>query len=136
MAKKAERVIIDTNLWISFLIKNDFKKLDEKIRDGKIKLVFSVDLIDEFLKVADRPKFRKYFQKNDVEQLIKLFDSFGEVIEVKSEVLVCRDPKDNFLLSLSKDSHSDYLITGDKALLELLEFEGTKILSMTNYLKK
>ena len=108
MAKKAERVIIDTNLWISFLIKNDFKKLDEKIRDGKIKLVFSVDLIDEFLKVADRPKFRKYFQKNDVEQLIKLFDSFGEVIEVKSEVLVCRDPKDNFLLSLSKDSHSDY----------------------------
>ena len=101
MVKKAEKVIIDTNLWISFLIKNDFKKLDEKIRGGKIKLVFSVDLIDEFLTVADRPKFRKYFQKNDVEQLIKLFDSFGEVIEVKSKVLVCRDPKDNFLLSLS-----------------------------------
>ena len=136
MAKKAERVIIDTNLWISFLIKNDFKKLDERIRDGKIRLLFSVDSIDEFLTVTDRPKFRKYFQKTDVQQLIELFDSFGEIIAVKSEVFICRDPKDNFLLSLSKDSHADYLITGDNALLELLEFEGTRILSIAEYLKK
>ena len=136
MAKKAERIIVDTNLWISFLIKKDFKKLDDNIKEGKVKLVFSVESMDEFLTVTDRPKFRKYFHKTDVEQLIELFDVYGEIIPVKSTVKICRDPKDNFLLSLSKDSQADYLITGDSALLELLEFEGTRILTITDYLKK
>jgi predicted nucleic acid-binding protein len=35
MAKKVERLVVDTNLWISFLIKNDFKELDQKLKKGK-----------------------------------------------------------------------------------------------------
>ena len=63
MAKRVDRIIIDTNLWISFLINKDFKKLDDKIKKGKVRLIFSVELIDEFLTVADRSKFRKFFDK-------------------------------------------------------------------------
>ena len=135
MAKKADRIVIDTNLWISFLISKDFKKLDEQIKKNKVKLIFSIELIDEFLTVADRRKFRKYFQKNDIEQLIELFDVYGEVIRVNSKVDICRDLKDNFLLALSKDSRADYLVTGDSDLLLLKEFEGTRILKMSDYLK-
>ena len=32
MAKKADRTIIDTNLWISFLITKDLKPLDFRIK--------------------------------------------------------------------------------------------------------
>ncbi len=32
MRKKVDKIIVDTNLWISFLIKKDFKKLDERIK--------------------------------------------------------------------------------------------------------
>ena len=63
MAKRVDRIIIDTNLWISFLINKDFKKLDDKIKKGKVRLIFSVELIDEFLTVADRSQFRKFFDK-------------------------------------------------------------------------
>lgn len=136
MAKRVDRIVVDTNLWISFLISRDFKRLDERIRKGKVKLVFSVELIDEFLTVADRPKFRKYFGKTDVEQLIELFDFYGEIIRVNSKVDICRDHKDNFLLSLVKDSKADYLITGDNDLLELKVFEGKRILKMSDYLKR
>ncbi|MEK6781698.1 MAG: putative toxin-antitoxin system toxin component, PIN family [Bacteroidota bacterium] len=136
MAKKADRIIIDTNLWISFLITRDFKKLDEKINKRRIRIFFSLESIDEFLTVADRPKFRRYFSKADIEQLIDIFDVYGEVVEVKSKVEVCRDHKDNFLLSLSRDSQANYLITGDKDLLDLKTFEGTKIIKMSDYLKK
>lgn len=135
MAKKADRIVIDTNLWISFLISKDFKNLDEQIKKKKVKLIFSVELIDEFLTVADRLKFRKYFQKNDIQQLIELFDVYGEVFRVNSKVDICRDLKDNFLLALTKDSQADYLITGDSDLLLLKEFEGTRILKMSDYLK-
>lgn len=136
MPKRADRIVIDTNLWISFLITKDFRKLDEKIKKRKIRIFFSLDSIDEFLTVADRPKFRKYFNKADIEQLIDLFDVYGQVVEVKSKVDLCRDRKDNFLLSLSRDSQANYLITGDKDLLEMETFEGTKIIKMTEYLKK
>ena len=37
------------------------------------------------------------------------------MIQVKSSVDLCRDPKDNFLLSLSIDGSAQFLITGDKA---------------------
>ncbi len=101
-----------------------------------MKAIFSVESIDEFLTVTDRPKFRKYFKKKDAQQLIELFDVYGEMVHVKSSIAICRDPKDNFLLSLSRDSKANYLITGDSDLLALRQFEGTKILTMTEFLKK
>ena len=55
---------------------------------------------------------------------------------MKSNVNLCRDQKDNFLLSLSKDSQANYLITGDKDLLDLKTLENTKIITMSDYLKK
>jgi uncharacterized protein len=134
MAQKAEKLILDTNLWISFLIKKDFKKLDRKIKTGEVKLIFSTDLLEEFITVASRPKFKKYFEKKDVSLLLELFDVYGEIIHVKSKVDICRDPKDNFLLSLSKDSKADYLITADNDLLVIKEFEETKIVTMQGYL--
>lgn len=136
MAKKTDRVIIDTNLWISFLITKDFKTLDNSVKTGKIKIIFSLELIEEFLSIADRPKFKKYFSKEDNEQLIDLFEVYGEVTQVKSKVKLCRDPKDDFLLSLATDSSADYLITGDNDLLDIKRIGKTKIVTMTNYLKK
>lgn len=136
MQRKVDRVVIDTNLWIAFLITKDFRKLDIKIKEGKLKVLFSLELIEELLTVADRPKFKKYFHKTDLIQLIDLFDVYGEVVNVKSMVKTCRDPKDNFLLSLAKDSYADFLITGDNDLLELRKFERTVIIKMNDYLKR
>ena len=136
MPKKTDRIVIDTNLWISFLITKDYKKLDGKIKSGEIKILFSLESMEEFLVVADRPKFRKYFDKEDIEQLIDLFDVYGEIVDVKSNIEICRDAKDNFLLSLSKDGKANFLITGDNDLLELKKFGKTKIIKVSDYLKR
>jgi putative PIN family toxin of toxin-antitoxin system len=134
MPKKADRVIIDTNLWISFLITKDLKTLDARIKTGKIKILFSLELIDEFLSITHRPKLKKYFSKADVEQLIDLFEFYGEVVHVQSHIKLCRDPKDDFLLSLAMDSKADYLITGDNDLLVQKTIGKTKIIKMADYL--
>ena len=57
MPEPKNRVIIDTNIWISFLLANDFHKLDKIIADHKITLVFSEELIEEFIEVTQRRKF-------------------------------------------------------------------------------
>ena len=46
---------------------------------------------------------------------------------VKSKIELCRDSKDDFLLSLAMDSKADYLITGDNDLLDLKTIGKTKI---------
>lgn len=52
MAETKDRVIIDTNLWISFLLTKDFSKLDKLLANHSITLLFSQELLDEFIVVT------------------------------------------------------------------------------------
>jgi len=54
---------------------------------------------------------------------------------VKTKTNVCRDPKDNFLLSLSLDGNADFLLTGDKDLLDLSKFGETYIVTIADFLQ-
>ena len=127
---KSKKVILDTNLWISFLISRDFSFLDDFVESNRLKLVFSKELLHEFMAVAQRPKFKKYFSKSDLLRIINFIDKNGIIIEVKSKTDKCRDPKDNFLLNLAIDSKADYLVTGDNDLLEIKFIEKPKILTI------
>lgn len=128
---KPSRVILDTNLWISYLISSRLIKIDLLLKNGKVSLIFSEESLREFVEVASRPKFRKYFSEDDINELLALFDYYAELVEVTSVVDICRDPKDNFLLALAKDSQADYLVTGDADLLVLEQFETTRIITFS-----
>jgi uncharacterized protein len=134
MRNQKDRVIIDTNLWISFLLTKDLSKFDTIIADLEIILVFSRELIDEIVEVTQRSKFRKYFALDDIESLLLKIRARAIFVNVTSPTTACRDPKDNFLLSLAVDSKATHLITGDKDLLILEKFGRTKILTITEYL--
>jgi len=127
---KNKNVILDTNLWISFLISKDYSFLDNYVLKGKVKLVFSEELFSEFISIAERPKFKKYFSNSDVDKLIQTIDKYGILIKVTSEIKLCRDIKDNFLLNLAIDSNADFLVTGDKDLLEIKNIHKTNILTI------
>ncbi len=135
MQNKVSRIIIDTNLWISFLITNDYTKLDEIIFSRNAILVFSQELLDEFLTVARRPKFRRFFSLADIEDLLETISEYADLVKVKTEIKVCRDPKDNFLLELSIDGNADFLLTGDNDLLELAKIGETVIVTISDFLK-
>lgn len=134
MPKLKDRVIIDTNLWISFLITKNYSRLDKILSEKFVTLLYSQDLIDEFIEVAQRPKFKKYFGTEDLQTLLLSLSSRATFIEVSSVIGVCSDPKDNFLLSLAKDGKASHLLTGDKDLLALKNYGRTKILTIADYL--
>jgi hypothetical protein len=135
MQNKVSRIIIDTNLWISFLITKDFTKLDEIIFSRHGILVFSQELLDEFLEVARRPKFRRFFSASDIEEILETIGEYADFVKVQTKIEVCRDPKDNFLLSLSIDGNANFLLTGDKDLLDLTEFGETTIITISDFLQ-
>ena len=62
--------------------------------------------------------------------------TIGLFINITSEVSLCRDAKDNYLLALAKDSDANFLLTGDKDLLEIAKFENTEIVTYQELLLK
>ena len=135
MTNRKDKLVLDTNIWISFLISHDYSKLDKLIFKHKVTFVFSEELFLEFIDVSRRPKFIKFFTPADNEQLIRALQNHSIFIPVASKVKKSRDSNDDFLLSLSLDAQADYLITGDKDLLVLKSIGETKIVTMTEYLE-
>jgi len=133
---KKLRIILDTNIWISFLITKDYSKLDKLIDKEQIRLIFSTELIDEFIQVTKRPKLNKFFKIEEIEYLIQIFNDYGDLIQVKSKIQKCRDKNDDFLLSLAVDSSADYLVTGDDDLLSIGKIENTEIITIKGLVKK
>ena len=134
MPRRRHRVIIDTNLLISFLINKDYSKLDRILSHKQITLLYSQELIDEFIEVARRPKFKRYFSISNIQELVLQISTRAEFIEVTAKVEMCSDPKDNFLLALAKDGQATHLLTGDKDLLSLKKYSRAELITITEYL--
>lgn len=67
---------------------------------------------------------------------METIDEYAYFVKSKSKIEICRDPKDNFLLALSLDSKADFLLTGDKNLLEIEKIGKTKIITMSSFLSQ
>ncbi|SHF77214.1 putative toxin-antitoxin system toxin component, PIN family [Cnuella takakiae] len=72
MPRTKHRLVIDTNLWVSLLLTKGFAKFDPILFGEHIVLLFSRELLDEFIEVARRPKFKRYFAIEDLQQLLAL----------------------------------------------------------------
>ena len=129
------RIIIDTNLWVSFLISRSFQKLDPLLLSGSVRILFSIELFDEIRLTIAKPKLRKYFSGEAMDEMLSAFEEYIELVNVTSQVKECRDPKDDFLLSLSKDGNADFILTGDRDLLGLKTYGDTQIMTITDFLK-
>jgi putative PIN family toxin of toxin-antitoxin system len=133
---KRLRLVIDTNIWISFLISNRLRKIDSLLLSETLHFLFSKELLDEINSTIAKPKLQKYFSANALEEMLLTLEPYIDFVEVKSKVNVCRDPKDNFLLALAKDGKAHYLLTGDKDLLDLEKFGKTRIVTISHFLEE
>ncbi len=98
------------------------------------RLLFSKELITEIEQTISKPKLKRYFGGNALEEMLFSFEPFIDFIETESLITICRDPKDNFLFALAKDGNADYLLTGDKDLLDLKKFGKTKIITISKFI--
>lgn len=126
--QNAIRIIVDTNLWISFCIGTKLTALINAIIQKKVILCFSEELYNEIFSVLERPKIQAIIKKDRVKELFTVLEHRVDIINSESSHDDCRDPKDNFLLDLAVDAKAQYLITGDLDLLVLNPFKGIRIL--------
>jgi putative PIN family toxin of toxin-antitoxin system len=128
------RLVVDTNVLVSSLLSAGMMELARIIvRDHR--LIYSTMQLLELKDVLDRPKFRTRFLPGQKEELFNSLARNGELIDLISEVDICRDPDDNHLLALCKDGKADLLITGDKDMLVLKKFGKTRVLAPAEFLR-
>jgi hypothetical protein len=126
--QNAIRIVVDTNLWISFCIGTKLSSLVEAIIQKRVVLCFSSELYDEIFDVLKRPQIQAIIKKDRVKELHKILADRVDIVSPSGSIHDCRDPKDNFLLELAISAHVDYLVTGDADLLALNPYQGLKII--------
>ena len=128
-----QRVIVDTNCWISFLIGRRLSRLVDLLSDERIQLIICDELLAEIREVTSRPKLSKYFPKSEIDSLIEFLELIGEHFEPTQTVKLCRDEADDYLLALAIESKAHYLVTGDKDLLVIQKIEHCRIVDVQTF---
>lgn len=129
-----KRIIIDTNIWISYFLNQQFEDIAELILENDLIVFSSIDLIEELRNVLGRSKFKKQITL-PIERYINFHKELVNIVNVKKIFLESPDPKDNFLFDLAIQTKSQILITGDKKLLAF-KTKNIDIISLTDFRKQ
>ncbi len=130
------RILIDTNLWVRALISERTReRLALVIANPDVQILGSQELIEEIRDVANRPRLKKFLTIKDVTQFLEILGQRLDLVSATSNVRVCRDPEDDYLLAICKDFSLDYLLTEDEDLLVLNPFGETQIIHWVDFEK-
>jgi putative PIN family toxin of toxin-antitoxin system len=129
------RAVYDTNILISaFIGKGPPYKVLSAVYDGKVRLIISPEIFDEFKNVIPRKKFG--FTKQQIEKMSSIILQVSEFIQPKEKInLIKIDPKDNIILECAKASNVKYIVSGDPHLLKLEKWNDIEIISAKKFLK-
>lgn len=127
------RVVFDTNIYISaFAIPGG--KAEEAYRlalYGYFFLLSSITILAETTRLL-QTKFDWSF--THTERLVTHLSQVAELLSTQPHVHVLADEADNRILECGVQGDAEYLVTGDRALLDLREYEGLKIISLADFL--
>lgn len=127
------KVVVDTNVFISgILYGGNPQSIIEAWLNNKFIFCLSPQLKAEIIS-----KLKKKFSLpiSAIKTIEEVLDTKTEKYIPKKKLFVCKDIQDNFLLELALEAQADYLISGDKLVLKLKQYEKTKILSPRDFLK-
>jgi putative PIN family toxin of toxin-antitoxin system len=128
------KIIVDTNLWISFLIGKRLSVLKLLLTKSDLTFFVCDKLLEEIQNISSKPKIRRYVDEDDIKDTLVIIDTFCEFVVIQQEVVSpVRDVKDLYLLSLADTVQADYIITGDKDLLVLQAHNQTKIVTYNEF---
>lgn len=135
------RAILDTNIIVSAAIKVEGKPAQIIRRaTSEFDWFTSEYILAEVERALVRPHIQKRYSKLVpavlVQEFIALMRERAEVVEtIRTIDPTSRDPNDDPILASASDGHADYIVTGDRDLLALGEFEGITIVTPEQFLR-
>jgi|JI7StandDraft_1071085.scaffolds.fasta_scaffold31187_2 putative PIN family toxin of toxin-antitoxin system len=132
---KSYNIIIDTNIWISIAFGGKIiEQVFKVVFNNNINIFVCPELLSEVRNTLKKPKIAKYISEERATSTLLIIEASTQKVQLHNYSLkVCRDPKDDYLLALGIQVNADYLITGDKDLLELNQVSNLKIIKLIDF---
>ncbi len=131
-----QKIVIDTNIFVSGLIQRSYPYLivNNLFIEGKIDLSISDDLLREYYLVFRRKKFSKYPEfTNRAEALIAVIETKSTKFSPTNKLTIISDKNDNKLLELAEECKADFLITGNTNDFTIKKYKSTRIVTPKEY---
>lgn len=129
------KVVFDTNIFISaFVIPgSQAEKAMLRIIEGMDVLLLSKGILDELLSVLSI-KFSR--NKEEISRVAVILSEMAEWVDPSKKIKALSDEPDNRILECAVSGNADVIVTGDKEIIRLGEYEKIKIISLKEYLEK
>jgi uncharacterized protein len=133
------KLIIDTNIFYSAIGFDNsvYDFLYSVFTSPDCKVYCSTAIIDELKTKLFSQKFDQKTKNrltfNQKNEFISILMENLVFIEPNTKVVICRDPDDDKFLELAKTIEANFIISGDKDLLELKQFQNTTILKPSQF---
>lgn len=129
------RAVLDTNIFVSGI---HWSGPSEKVLRAwflnKFKLVSSTKTVDEFVKTM--VSFKVPMKIEDILWWESLILEKSELVVPKRKINVVKDdPDDNKFVETALEGKADYIVTQDRHLLNIKEFQGIRILTPEEFLE-
>lgn len=135
------RAVVDTNLFISGIFAKDSPpaKLQNLWIKQEFELATSIEILKEASRVLQYPKIQKRFHpdKEEIRRFFRLV--FRKAVITKGLYTVDKiadDPDDNMFLTCAVEAKADFVVSGDKHLLNVKEFQGIRIVDVEQFMEK
>lgn len=134
------RAVLDANIVISALIRPEGPPgqiLVRLLRDSAFELVTSTAILDELRRSLRYRKLRKYLRLPP-EELDLWVDALGAIaVMVRGETsrrVVAADPTDEIYLAAAAEGLAEYVVSGDRHLLDIGQHDGIRIVAPRAFL--
>ncbi len=135
------QVVLDSNIFVSGVItrRGAAAHLLDLWRERRFVLVSAEPILAEIETVLRRPRLREkyHLHPEDIVQLMELLRREALLIPLLTNVsgTIPADPADEKFLACAVDGMADYLVSGDRHLLDLGEFRGTPVVTLRAFLE-
>ena len=129
------RVVFDTNIFVSaFVIPGSLaERAILKIVEGKDVLLLSEDILDELLSVLS---IRFSRDREEISRVAVFLSEVAERVRTTGEIRALPDEPDNRILECAVSGKADIIVTGDKEMLKVGIYSGTRIIGLNAYLRE
>jgi hypothetical protein len=133
------RVVLDVNVLVSALISPNGApgQVLDMWRAEQFLVLTSEAILVELEGVLRRPRLRGRYRliDDDVSRLLRGLRRFTIAVTAGASAAAVRDPDDAALLNCAAAGGADYIVTGDKDLLSLSEYEGALIIPPAEFVR-
>lgn len=131
------KVVLDCNIWISFLIGHHVELIQRLLTDSRFEIVVCSELLEELVDVCSRSKIRSHVTEEEIDDFFHIIYAYCSFAEIKQKAdYSIRDPKDLYLLSLAENIGAAMIVSGDLDLLEIKKYEHTSIITLAEFREK